>query len=962
MRKLFDLVLSGAVTGSIYSIMASGLVLTYSTSGIFNFSHAAIAFAVAYLYYQLHVGLGVPIVPAALVSVVLFAPLLGILLDRLLLRRLGQAPVYARIVGTLGLLVALPNLLQWLVETIGIDTLHLNSFRSASQTENGGPVPGIGPFPAHEYHLVRGVALSSDQLAVFIVTVVAAAALWYVLQRTRIGLDMRAVVDRSSLAGLRGINPSRTSAVAWMLTMLLAGLGGVLITPLFTLDPNIFTLVVLSSLAAVVLAGLHSLPIAFVGGLGIGVAQNLVAGYSSDLPKSLANVNGLASAFPYLLVIVIGLLVGRDRSRTAGTVAEERSPVDHRDGLSALRRRAPWAVALLLMFTYAMGWFSWFRANNYDQTVIAQSLALGVILLSYVIVTGMGGMVSMAQPTFATAGGFAAGWALNRNWGIDVPLVATHGHLNFLWATLLGVVAGAAVGLVIALPATRLGAVYLAIWSLAAAFFFSLVVFAFESIGHGQNGWNIRFPSLSVPGLNFLHRLIVRHGGHFNFSSVRDQIVLFLVVFGLISLLIHSLIHSSTGRAILAVRSSPTAARAVGIRADRTRIVIFAVAAGVAGLGGVMLSMFSFSASNSTAPPAVGMGWLVAAVLFGIRRPGGALLAGFSVGAGTAIFNRLSTAVGAGTLNHLLTSPYFIPMLTGLGAIQLAQEPDGVLSLVGGRNAQKRAAKTRATHITHAEVALHAETPTIGDTSVEVAAADVPASRATPALAAVGIRAGYGDARVLHRVSVALEPGRIVALLGANGAGKSTLCSVLAGTLEPESGTVTIDGRNVTSIPAHERARAGLLFIPEARGIFPGLNVEENLAVLLRAPTERQAAYDRFPVLAERRRNVAGQLSGGEQQMLSLAPALASPPRVLIADEPTLGLAPMAAKQVMDAIVEIRDLGTSVLLAEEHTHNALQIADTIVVMELGRVLWSGPREEATLDQLGAAYLGLPTAG
>ena len=960
MKKLFDLALSGAVTGSIYSIMASGLVLTYSTSGIFNFSHAAIAFAVAYLYYQLHVGLGVPIVPALVISVILFAPLLGLLLDRVLLRRLGQAPVYARIVGTLGLLVALPNLLQWLVETIGIDTLHLTSFRSASQTENGGPVPGIGPFPAHQYHIVSGVALNSDQLSVFIVTAVAAAVLWYVLQRTRIGLDMRAVVDRSSLAGLRGINPARTSAVAWILTMLLAGLGGVLITPLFTLDPNIFTLVVLSSLAAVVLGGLRSLPIAFVGGLGIGVAQNLVAGYTNDLPKALANVAGLASAFPYVLVILIGLLVGRDRTRKAGTVAEERAPVDHRQGLNAWRRRAPWAIAVFLLFAFAMGWFSWFRANNYDQTVIAQSLAVGIVLLSYVIVTGMGGMVSMAQPTFATAGGFAAGWALNRNWGIDIPLIAAHGQINFVWATLLGVVVGAVIGLVIALPATRLGAVYLAIWTLAAAFFFSLVVFAFQSIGHGQNGWNIRFPSLSMPGLNFVHRLIVRHGGHFNFSAERDQIVLFLFVFALVTVVIHSLMRSATGRAILAVRSSQTGAQAVGIRADRTRIIVFAVAAGVAGLGGVMLSMFSLSVSNSTAPPAVGLGWLVAAVLFGIRRPGGALIAGFSIGAGTALFNRLSIAVGAGTLNHLLTSPYFIPMLTGLGAIQVAQEPDGILSLVGGRNAKKRVARSRAAHITQAEIALHVDVPTLDAQSpVDVGVSSVGVN---PALTAVGIQAGYGDARVLHGVSVTLEPGRIVALLGANGAGKSTLCSVLAGALAPEAGTVTLEGCDVTSAPAYERARSGLLYIPEARGIFPGLNVDENLAILLRTPTERQAAYDRFPVLAERRRNTSSQLSGGEQQMLSLAPALAHPPKVLIADEPTLGLAPLAAKQVMDAIMELRDHGTSVLLAEEHTQNALQVADSILVMELGRVLWTGPREEATRDQLGAAYLGLPSVG
>ena len=125
MNEFWNLVFSGLVTGAIYSIMASGLVLTYTTSGIFNFAHGAVAFATAYLYYQLNTGLGVPIVPAVILSAFIFAPVLGLLLDRILLRRLAKAPVYARIVGTIGLLVALPNLVQWLVVSVGNDVLDL---------------------------------------------------------------------------------------------------------------------------------------------------------------------------------------------------------------------------------------------------------------------------------------------------------------------------------------------------------------------------------------------------------------------------------------------------------------------------------------------------------------------------------------------------------------------------------------------------------------------------------------------------------------------------------------------------------------------------------------------------------------------------------------------------------------------------------------------------------------------
>ena len=144
---------------------------------------------------------------------------------------------------------------------------------------------------------------------------------------------------------------------------------------------------------------------------------------------------------------------------------------------------------------------------------------------------------------------------------------------------------------------------------------------------------------------------------------------------------------------------------------------------------------------------------------------------------------------------------------------------------------------------------------------------------------------------------------------------------------------------------------------PKARGIFPGLTVEENLTVSLRDEEFREKAYERFPILRERQKHMAGLLSGGEQQMLSLAPALADPPRVLIADEPTLGLAPLAADAVMRAIVELRDLGSAVLLVEEHAQNALRVADTMVFMELGTIVWSGPRQDADMELLTSAYLG-----
>jgi len=223
------------------------------------------------------------------------------------------------------------------------------------------------------------------------------------------------------------------------------------------------------------------------------------------------------------------------------------------------------------------------------------------------------------------------------------------------------------------------------------------------------------------------------------------------------------------------------------------------------------------------------------------------------------------------------------------------------------------------------------------------------------------IVAGYGDVEVLHGVDLRISAGEVVALLGANGAGKSTLCAVASGALAPSSGSIRLRGEDVTSWQPFRLARGGMFLVPEARGIFPGLTVEENLAIALRTDVLRSRAYERFPILAERRTQPAGVLSGGEQQMLGLAPALANPPTILIADEPTLGLAPIMAAMVIEAIMELRDRGSAVLLVEEHAQNALNLADTLALMELGSIIWRGPRAEVDEDMLAGAYLGAGTA-
>jgi branched-chain amino acid transport system ATP-binding protein len=240
-------------------------------------------------------------------------------------------------------------------------------------------------------------------------------------------------------------------------------------------------------------------------------------------------------------------------------------------------------------------------------------------------------------------------------------------------------------------------------------------------------------------------------------------------------------------------------------------------------------------------------------------------------------------------------------------------------------------------------------------------------SASPPLLAVRGLRAGYGGGAVLHGIDLDLAPGALVAVLGANGAGKSTLLKAIAGQLPLLGGSVALEGTDLARCSAEVVARCGIYLVPEGRAVFPTLTVAENLRLASAAPEgvlgpRIDAVLEVFPRLAERRAQVAGTLSGGEQRMLALARALVSDPRVLLLDEPSLGLAPRVVDEVFAAIARFRAVGTSVVLVEQYAHRALAVADQAVVMASGRVAWSGPAAAVDEADLVARYLGgQPTA-
>ena len=238
----------------------------------------------------------------------------------------------------------------------------------------------------------------------------------------------------------------------------------------------------------------------------------------------------------------------------------------------------------------------------------------------------------------------------------------------------------------------------------------------------------------------------------------------------------------------------------------------------------------------------------------------------------------------------------------------------------------------------------------------------VPAPAAAPMLELRDVDASYGPFRSIFGVSFSLERGHVLALLGSNGSGKTTVARVCSGLLSPVAGRVLFDGEDVTGERAYRFARRGIIHAPEGRSVFASLTVAENLELTFRRSRGRAGvrpaldqAFTMFPRLGERRQQVAGTLSGGEQRMLSLARVMVEQPRLLIADELSLGLAPIIVDEVYETLAKIRDAGTTLLIVEQHVHHALDLADETIVLVKGEVAFSGPVSE--LGDLQARVLG-----
>jgi branched-chain amino acid transport system permease protein len=566
-RDLLTFTILGVVTGSIYAVAASGLVVTYTTSGIFNFAHGGIGMMAAFTYWELRVNRSWPAPLALVVVILVLAPLFGALIERVLMRGLTNVSEATKIVVTIGLMLGLIGLANTIWEA-----------RDRQLPEF------FGGDRAFE---LADVVIDWHQVTTIVVALLVAVFLRLLLFNTRIGVAMRAQVDDRNLAALNGGRPGQISMLSWALGSSLAAVAGILLAPILQLNVLILTLLVVNAYAAAMVGRLKSLPLTFVGALLLGLAESYAVRYLPDEGFFEDVSRNIRPAIPTLFLFAVLLLLPEMRLRAGSLIP---SPGTRNPSLvmSLLGGAAIVAGAWLLSGV--------FPSNELPR--LGEAFALGLVMLSLVPLTGYAGQVSLCSMTFAGLGAYVM---VKLGTG-DLPVLALLAAAGL----------AAAVGAVIALPAPRLQGLYLALATLAFAVFMDNVFFS-DSRVFGSFG-TADVPRIELPVVDL--------------EDERTYVMFLAVVFALVSVGVLALRRGRVGRRLAAMRDSPAACATLGLNLTTLKLVVFILSAAIAGLGGALFGGLRGSAGGTDFLMVQSLPILLLAVIGGISAVGGALLGG----------------------------------------------------------------------------------------------------------------------------------------------------------------------------------------------------------------------------------------------------------------------------------------------------------------------------------------------
>jgi ABC-type branched-subunit amino acid transport system ATPase component/ABC-type branched-subunit amino acid transport system permease subunit len=821
----------------------------------------------------------------------------GALIDVVVVRRFENAPRLILTVATIGLLQLLGG------AELGLPQFFkhlrpLTTFHSPLKL-----TITIGPVLFH----------GDDVIALAVVPLVLLALGWF-LYRSDVGVAIRASADSGERALLLGIPVRRLSTVTWMVAGGLSGLGLILASPIK--GPNLGVVggppVLLAPLAAAVIARMERLGSAIVAALGIGVFEQAVFW---NYPRSaVVDVALFGAILVALLFQRRGSLRGEDSELGRFAAIHEVRPVPA--VLAGLREVRIARIAIPILAAAILLALPWMVSLS-TTILLTYMVMYGIIATSLVVLAGWAGQISLGQFAFVGVGAAVTGSLL------------VHQGTDLFVALALSVIAGAAAALLVGVPALRIRGLFLAATTLA----FAVPVSTFLL----NSGY---FPTLDPRSVE--PPLLIKR---FSLADQRNLYYFaFVALVGAIFVSVN-LRRSRAGRAIVAVRDNESAAAAHAVDPTRTKLFAFAFSGGLAGFAGGLFVVANRGISFAGFNPILSVEAFTAVVVGGLGSIPGALLGAAYVHAVQDFLGSTGEllASGAGLLFLLVVVP------GGIGEIVFSAR-DRILTSIATRRG------------------IELPTPAAAGSDDASITAELTA-HAAGLLTTSGLGAGYGGLQVLFGVDIALDEGVPTTLLGTNGAGKSTILRVLSGVLPATAGSVAFDGQDITRWSPSERLRAGIVMVPGGRGVFPSLTVAENLRMAgwLRRKDKKSLAdgmrqvYSLFPVLHERAGQSGSSLSGGEQQMLTLAQALLCRPRLLMIDELSIGLAPVVVGELVRVVEGLAEQGVTLLVVEQSLNVAARVADRAIFVEKGRVRFTGSisRLLARPDLARAVFLRRP---